>query len=496
MLITKDDKKIGPLSLDVDTHITFIEQNTNIIHTPDIQLDDIQIQQTSINNNRATVRWPFVHNIGSNERLIDAIGSIQYILTNLIFVGHENISGKKLFNLLQVLYLLSKCIPIKDFSNSVYELFIWVQNQSKNNDDIITKTTWDKHISEFYIGSLPPVARGAFSCPHNIHTHTQHVNCQFWTLLHFLTVSASRQCIDTHTHTHTHTDNECRVTPLQISRLIRLMVSEYFACEMCRKHFLIMYDDCVFGRCTISELKGHPSQQSGATNTNTKDTNTPVYDESKGIMTIQDLVTESKVYFESKDNKDNDTTILVMWLWRLHNSASVRIASNPKSSINSDFKSNDNDKEYVRFIDTDVRWPPVDLCSICRVYKDGNLIDNFIINKNIIETVVASQPPPSFFDHIDDFNLDKTKNYIYDSYLPDIKYFEETQINFITKQGEILPLTTLEIPTGSYVQFGTHSNVLMSSASKIVVFTAAIYVLLVFLVLLIIAVKLKCPKKA
>lgn len=93
-------------------------------------------------------------------------------------------------------------------------------------------------------------------------------------------------------------------------QVIRDYVENFFGCSQCRSHFLAMYDNCTFGRCSISD-------------------------------------------------SDVSNELLVLWLWQLHNSVNVRVGMESAASKSQSFTWQDyQDKLWPNERDCSACWHP------------------------------------------------------------------------------------------------------------------------------------------
>lgn len=88
------------------------------------------------------------------------------------------------------------------------------------------------------------------------------LTCGLWNLLHIITIGSSlpvHQLYGFHSGYHT--------APSQIAEIMKRFLSAFFACDVCRWHFLDMYENCGHNHCQrlasqIPELTNNPEQES------------------------------------------------------------------------------------------------------------------------------------------------------------------------------------------------------------------------------------------
>jgi len=118
--------------------------------------------------------------------------------------------------------------------------------------------------------------------------------CAFWTLLHVTLAAVSARGLS---GAALASDSEEKhiVSTDEAINFVRDFVTVFLSCTTCRQHFLNDFDACAFGRCTVGS---------------------------------------------------HDWRALSLWLWRVHNAVSLRVASRHSSHV-------------------DRRWPMYQDCTVC-----------------------------------------------------------------------------------------------------------------------------------
>ena len=88
------------------------------------------------------------------------------------------------------------------------------------------------------------------------------LTCGLWNLLHIITIGSTvpvHQLYGFHSGYHT--------APSQVAEIMKRFLSAFFACDVCRWHFLDMYENCGHNHCQrlasqIPELTNNPKQES------------------------------------------------------------------------------------------------------------------------------------------------------------------------------------------------------------------------------------------
>lgn len=161
--------------------------------------------------------------------------------------------------------------------------------------------------------------------------------CTLWSFLHLVTtVPAACAAFD-----------KPRSSPQEVMTFVREVVKKYLFCKECQTHFLEVWDSCSFGRCNV----GNSSDWQG----------------------------------------------MALWLWRVHQGVSLRVASYSTNSSS-----------------IDRRWPSVEDCPKC--YREDLLKNKEIqdVPESDINEVLASGPP-NVLDAA--FDLDSTYRFLVESYV-------------------------------------------------------------------------------
>uniref|UniRef100_A0A0G4IDX5 Sulfhydryl oxidase n=1 Tax=Chromera velia CCMP2878 TaxID=1169474 RepID=A0A0G4IDX5_9ALVE len=322
-----------------------------------------------------TVRWPALRST-AHDRLHDALQGAQFILRNWIFLGRETLTGWETESLLQLLYVFSASFPGEPFRKAFGDLMEWVEKRGVGG---ISLVEWREKIKEWKLGPLEPLSEGqdppALSCP----SEESVVTCQLWTLLHFLTVASRAPCSD-YALTRpppAHISTCFPATPMQTLRAIRTIGGSLFSCDACRLHFSRNFDNCDFERCEVSEVAGDPTVSVWEGGSQKREGGPPESVSGKAFGGLVDKwIVETERYRTrgqpSEETRLKDFRLLVLWLWRLHNSATMRIAADPSHPLNSDGKDlpppvDGTQILPTRFLGQDVLWPPASECSTCRL---------------------------------------------------------------------------------------------------------------------------------
>ena len=140
--------------------------------------------------------------------------------------------------------------------------------------------------------------------------------CGLWQLFHLMTIGIAKS--------HHQSSSET-MGPSHVAETLRDYIQHFFACDVCRTHFLHMYDECHFDRCNRFENGNDPSGHQ-----------------------------------------------LALWLWEVHNAVNVRLYHERMA------ESNEN-AIITKEDDQKVKWPSIESCPKCW-NTDGSYNEDEIFN--------------------------------------------------------------------------------------------------------------------
>ena len=127
--------------------------------------------------------------------------------------------------------------------------------------------------------------------------------CGLWELFHIMTVGFVERSDEIRIGSDTNT-----LTPSTAAQRLRDYIEQFFACDVCRKHFLDSFDSCVLERCT------------------------------------------------RLSHSDSDHKELALWLWEFHNAVNIRLLEEDGELNN---RVVTQDEKWAK------QWPSKNLCPNC-----------------------------------------------------------------------------------------------------------------------------------
>lgn len=205
-------------------------------------------------------------------RLIDAEVAVLYSLRQGVFLHalDGKLDGEALLDLLAWLNFLSVSLPSQRACEDMRKLADSVNITQIEANGILNRRDWLRILDGWSLDGLSPdVGIEPTSHWRACRTYT----CGLWNLFHIVTTAPSQPAV-----------SRRRLTDATIPSLamVRVFVSRFFGCSDCARHFLDTYDSCRFGRCELQ-----PSDNEGA----------------------------------------------ALWLWRVHNAVTQRVAAEKGQAI-------------------------------------------------------------------------------------------------------------------------------------------------------------------
>uniref|UniRef100_A0A0G4F336 Sulfhydryl oxidase n=1 Tax=Chromera velia CCMP2878 TaxID=1169474 RepID=A0A0G4F336_9ALVE len=281
-------------------------------------------------------------------RLADSLNFLQYLLHNRIFLrGKETLSSGETIRLEQILFVLGSSIPGLPFRRSIEDLLRWLGHErveqcaeetgGHGGVPPLTKEQWDGKMREWRLGLLPRLQPGevpkSVTCPKNHNLLT----CQTWHLLHVLAASADASFAAHPFESPSERRLSFPATPLQIQETVHALVTSFFTCEDCSKHFEESFNSCAFSRCAISELQTDDKEEKEKKGGLFSSPVSSLHDSlDTRLSSWMDRVEAYRQEAEGQTEKvERDASLLRLWLWRLHNSVTLRTATDPSHVLNS-----------------------------------------------------------------------------------------------------------------------------------------------------------------
>lgn len=150
---------------------------------------------------------------------------------------------------------------------------------------------------------------------------------------------------------------------------IRETVARFFGCVACQKHFAKNFHLGLYGLAEITA----PGSESPSASASTSQAST-------GFL-LQEL---------------HKVDALRLWLWRVHNAVSVRVAAHQTLNFWA------GDARAKDFVNCDARWPPVESCLLCRKRETttpaASLLTSEWLSLAAKEDGVGIQPSSEDFD--------------------------------------------------------------------------------------------------
>lgn len=195
----------------------------------------------------------------------------------------------------------------------------------------------------------------------------------------------------------------CMIVPsFDLAYTIFNCLRRFFGCAACRHHFRVHFSRRSHGLQELLPPEGEyaisPPFSSAAT-------------ASKGLSLLENYRSQAKGDTDAWSNRNvekNKLDKLKLWLWRLHNSVTVRRAADTTLAFVK------GDKTAGNYANCDTRWPPKTSCNDCRT---GTTPSSGFIS---VPLLVArdSERELSIEDEINDFNEKEILAFLRKSYWP------------------------------------------------------------------------------
>lgn len=146
------------------------------------------------------------------------------------------------------------------------------------------------------------------------------------------------------------------VSASELSLTYHNLLSRFFGCAECRAHFLSQFEQRMHGLNELQPPAG--SYRLSAWASATADSATPeaLLEDFRSEGEAAAIFDPWKATAAEQDKLDSAR----LWLWKLHNSVSVRVAADSTLAYVQ------GQQEGRNYANCDTRWPPVDLCQGCR----------------------------------------------------------------------------------------------------------------------------------
>lgn len=335
--LTADINKIKKFILDKKDLLKLLSNrssSSNINTNRNIKIKNVKNDDRDVNIYISHTLLSLARNATADERLNDAIMSFHFMIAEEAPIS---LTENKIYALKLVLSLLIELLPEGRKEVEVYDNIIqWLSFSSyadlsdkiANYKAFILQQFADHGISHptsstsiEYRWKVCGTSGGTSAADNN---NLDGYTCGIWLLFHYLTVSSevyydNRKRYATSAKTKDNKDLLSRGVGLHeyinvndVMLTIRTVVSELFGCQYCRAHFLAAFDKCLFGRCEISN--------------------------------------------------EFDFNSLQMWLWKLHNSVSLRILKEKAA------EASPSPSSHVQELKASVEsfiWPSKPQCAKC-----------------------------------------------------------------------------------------------------------------------------------
>eukprot|EP00550_Attheya_septentrionalis_P002317 CAMPEP_0198299866 /NCGR_PEP_ID=MMETSP1449-20131203/46088_1 /TAXON_ID=420275 /ORGANISM="Attheya septentrionalis, Strain CCMP2084" /LENGTH=540 /DNA_ID=CAMNT_0044001525 /DNA_START=268 /DNA_END=1890 /DNA_ORIENTATION=+ len=165
------------------------------------------------------------------ELYADALLSFDFTLRNGIFMDTGKLDGNRTDALYDWVYVLGKSLPPQmKLQELLDELEDDIEMISKDEKNLIAVV--EKH--------QPGVKSWSMTCTHG--DKFAGYTCGLWELFHISAVGMTEWNSNA-------IQEDDRVSTMHAADCLHDVVKLFFGCEVCRKNFLQMYDDCAFDRC-------------------------------------------------------------------------------------------------------------------------------------------------------------------------------------------------------------------------------------------------------
>lgn len=148
----------------------------------------------------------------------------------------------------------------------------------------------------------------------------------------------------------------CVIVPsFDLAYTIFNCLRRFFGCAACRHHFRLHFSRRSHGLRELLPPEGDYSISPPFSSATTA---------KAGTSLLEDYRSQAKGYTEAWSNRNvekNKLDKLKLWLWRLHNSVSVRTAADTTLTFLK------GDKAASNYANCDTRWPPRSACDECRI---------------------------------------------------------------------------------------------------------------------------------
>ncbi|KAF4715419.1 Quiescin Q6 sulfhydryl oxidase [Perkinsus olseni] len=212
----------------------------------------------------------------ASDRVYDGVLAFANLMATAVFpAGVDSLEGSRLDTLKYVvLPTIGTLHPDEGFRGEVADL-----EESLRNVYSLTREQWLDLLAEKpFLGGEITLATAL--SPDDHWALCGQLSCGLWQFLHHLTLGVDRPY-----NGQQESDLLVDHTGLAAMSGIRTILSQYFACEECTRHFIEDYDKCLYGRCVGGDA---PSREE-----------------------------------------------TVMWLWRFHNAVNSRVFANQRPGENS-----------------------------------------------------------------------------------------------------------------------------------------------------------------
>ena len=269
----------------------------------------------------------------------DATRSFQFALRNSIFMSNHELNDEEYKAFKQWLELLQHTIPpgpdaMDSVKNDVEAIRLNIESARLSEENMLNYVTKEDMDMERDMDWSENCSKGK---PGEGYT------CGLWELFHTMSIgyvqwNMNEQSAITKQRKNTEMHTARIISTADAAERLKGYIEHFFGCDECRKHFLLMYEGCHFGRC-------------------------------------ERLNSDIDVNVNVNVNANVDSwKQFPLWLWETHNDVNVRLMHEARARLGagtSSGKSNEGKSEEVVLLEQEqeARWPSKKDCPKC--WHDG-----------------------------------------------------------------------------------------------------------------------------
>uniref|UniRef100_A0A7S3PV83 Sulfhydryl oxidase n=1 Tax=Chaetoceros debilis TaxID=122233 RepID=A0A7S3PV83_9STRA len=199
-------------------------------------------------------------------------------------------------------------------------------------------------------GAIKENSSWSKACTHGDVFELSGYTCGLWEMFHILTLGSSQSHNQLYGFRKGHI-----VSQKEVAFTIRNFVSSFFRCNICRDHFLTVYDSCGHAHCTrlTDELPLFSSEINSS-------------------LTNEDFSDSALPGMEA-----------ALWLWEVHNSVNLRLMREAAQR---------DRRELSLEEKTAARFPTVNMCPSCWLGEDLKSFDSHEVSKFLLKWYWPSPP--------------------------------------------------------------------------------------------------------